>query len=88
MLLSLLGAHTHQHKKVRFTRQVTLDVIFGTPHKSGSKRDFLNVTYTTINKLRRKRGKKRERVGMCEEEWLGSHSLPPCVVRVRLISGQ
>jgi len=47
---------------------VTLDVIFGTPHKSGSKRDFLNVTYTTINTLRMKREKNRERAGMCEEE--------------------
>lgn len=50
-------------------RQVTLDVIFGIPHKSASKRDFLNVTYTTNNTLRRKWEKYRERAGIGEEEW-------------------
>lgn len=40
MLPSLLGAHTREHKKVCIMRQVTLDIIFGIPHKSGSKRDF------------------------------------------------
>lgn len=39
-------------------RQLTLNVIFGIPQKkNGSKRDFLNVAYATINILRSKREK-------------------------------
>lgn len=59
-------------------RQLTLDVIVGIPQKGRSKRHFLNVTYATINILRSKREKIRERVGAREE----------AEVSVRLLSGQ